>query len=158
MFVGHIENFEKEKNLFLPTLQKALNYLKNNDFTKKEIGREEIDGDNMFAMVQEYQTKPKTECKPEAHVKYVDIQYIVSGKEGIGYGTLSKNNPVKEDKLAEKDIIFYQNVEDETDVVLSSGMYGIYYPSDVHRPKCAVENSTTVRKVVVKIKASTLGI
>jgi YhcH/YjgK/YiaL family protein len=158
MFVGNIEAFEKEQNLFLPTLQKALNYLKNNDFNKKEIGREEIDGDNMFAMVQEYQTKPKAECKPEAHVKYVDIQYIVSGKEGIGYGPLSDKNPVKEDKLAEKDIIFYQTVENESDVVLGQGMYGIYYPSDVHRPKCAVGESTTVRKVVVKIKASTLGI
>lgn len=158
MFVGHIENFGKEKNLFLPTLQKALSYLKNTDFTKKELGRDEIDGDNMYAMVQEYQTKPKADCKPEAHVKYVDIQYIVSGKEAIGYGPLSAKNPVKEDKLAEKDIIFYQSVEDETDVVLAQGMYGIFYPADVHRPKCAVGDSTTVRKVVLKIKASTLGL
>lgn len=157
MFVGHIDAFEKEKNLFLPTLQKALTYLKNTDFTKLD-GKVEIDGDNMYAMISEYETKAKADCKPEAHVNYVDIQYIVSGKESMGYGPLSDKNPVMEDRLAEKDIIFYKSVEDESDIVFSTGMYAIFYPSDVHRPKCAAGQSSTVRKVVMKIKASTLGI
>jgi YhcH/YjgK/YiaL family protein len=157
MFVSHIGTFTKEKNLFSPTLQKALEYLKNTDFTKMEIGRQEIDGDNMFALVSEYQPKPKAERRAEAHVKYVDIQYIVTGEESMGYGLLSDKNPVLEDKLNEKDIIFYKSVENESDIIVSQGMYAIFFPSDVHRPGCAISD-TTVRKVVLKIKASTLGI
>ena len=59
--------------------------------------------------------------------------------------------PVLEDKLAEKDVVFYANPVDETQVVLTAGMYGIFFPWDVHRPNCALLTPAPVRKVILKI-------
>ncbi len=63
---------------------------------------------------------------------------------------------VKEDKLAEKDVIFYEAVPNETDLRLTEGMYAIFFPWDVHRPGCAARVSGPVRKVVVKVKMDAL--
>jgi hypothetical protein len=55
-------------------------------FSKVEPGRIEIDGNAIFALIQEYQTVPSEEKKPEAHRKYIDVQYVFQGSEIIGYG------------------------------------------------------------------------
>ena len=57
------------------------------DFIEKAIkenlpvGKYEIDGKKVWASVQEYLSKD--EAKAEAHRNYIDIQYIVSGKESM---------------------------------------------------------------------------
>ena len=45
------------------------------------VGRYELDGKNLFALVQEYTTKNPEEAKNEAHRKYIDIQCVLSGEE-----------------------------------------------------------------------------
>ena len=47
-------------------------------------GKYQVDGDNLFYVVSEYETKPVEEGKFEIHRRYMDIQYIVSGCECIG--------------------------------------------------------------------------
>jgi hypothetical protein len=69
---------------------KAFNFLKSNDLPGLEIKRYDIDGDNLFAPVSEYMTKNEEDAKYEAHQKYIDIQYVVSGKELIGVAPISK--------------------------------------------------------------------
>ena len=59
---------------------KAFTFLKNSDLSKLEIKRYDIDGDNLYAPVSEYLTKNEEDAKFEAHQKYIDIQYVVSGK------------------------------------------------------------------------------
>jgi biofilm protein TabA len=151
MIFGGIANLEQDKGLMSPGLLKGLEYLKKTDFSKLEAGRYEIDGTNVYASVQEYQTVPKPEKKPEAHRKYVDIQYIVSGTEIIGIGLDHPANEVLEDKLSERDVIFFKNVQDETELILSQGTYAILFPADVHRPGCSRGQSSPVKKVVVKV-------
>src|SRR4051794_4404145 len=51
--------------------------------TDKPLGRHDIDGDECFALVQSYTTKPIAEAKFEAHRKYIDIQFIQSGQETL---------------------------------------------------------------------------
>lgn len=50
-------------------INKALTYIKETDFSKMELGKYEIDGDNIFALVNEYKTKDQNEGKLEAHKK-----------------------------------------------------------------------------------------
>ncbi len=156
MIVGHIANLEKEKKAFAPLLQQGLEYLAKTDFTQMPAGRYEIQGDTLFALVQEYQPDLKANRKAETHVKYIDIQYIASGEEMIGYGLLTDENEVLEDKLAEKDAKFYKTVKNEMDLILTQGMYGVFFPDDVHRPCCLATPGVTVKKVVMKVKASTV--
>ena len=39
-------------------LKSAFEFLQNTDFEKMEPGRYEIDGANVYAMIQQYETKP----------------------------------------------------------------------------------------------------
>lgn len=66
-------------------IQTALEYLRSNDFEKFEPGRYEIDGENIFAMVQSYNSKKMEEGFWEAHRKYIDIQYVFKGTERMGF-------------------------------------------------------------------------
>lgn len=152
MIVGHIDNIEQEKALYPLLLQKGLRFLHETDFAKLPIGRAEIDGDNMFALIQEYQPDIKENRKAETHAKYIDIQYVVSGEEIMGYANLTAAAQIAENRLADKDAIFYKDLQDETDVKILPGMYAIFFPWDIHRPGCVLKPGSVVKKVVVKIK------
>jgi len=156
MIAGHLEHWDKEKHLYAPAIQKAMAWLQARDLTKLPVGRQEIDGDKLYAMVNEYTSEPKEKRRAEAHRKYVDVQYIVKGAEIIGYARLQDGYEVLEDKLAEKDVIFYKKLADESDIILSAGMFGIFFPWDVHRPNCAMGEPEPVRKVILKISVDSL--
>lgn len=152
MIIGHLNNIEEIKKYLNYSLQAGLEYIQRTDFCSMDKGKYIIDADN-YATVDSYQTKIKNEKRAESHVKYIDIQYIVDGTELIGHSFLSKENRVDEDLLIEKDLLFYKNVLMENDIILTTGMFAIFFPWDVHRPGCAADTPDMVKKVVVKIKA-----
>jgi YhcH/YjgK/YiaL family protein len=156
MIAGHLANWDKERHLYAPAIRKAMDFLQENDLSALPTGRQEIDGDRLIVMVNEYMSESREKRRAEAHKKYVDVQYIATGAEIIGYARLEDSYEVLEDKLAEKDVIFYKNPADETDVVLSAGMFGIFFPWDVHRPNCALTVPAPVRKVILKISMDSL--
>ena len=156
MIVSHLDFLDKDGPVLPPALHRALNYLKSTDFSKVQPGKFAIDGDKLHGMLNEYQSEPKEKRRLEAHRKYIDVQYMVSGEETIGYGRLTDDLIVLEDKLAEKDAIFFQEVSNETDIVMTPGMYAIFFPWDVHRPNCAAGSPGAVRKVVLKVAVDSL--
>jgi len=157
MIAGCLANWDAEKHLYAPGIQKAMAWLQNNDLASLPTGRQEIDGDKLIVMVNEYLSEPKNERRAEAHRKYADVQYIAKGTEIIGYARLQQSCEVLEDKLAEKDVIFYKNPADESDIILNAGMFGIFFPWDVHRPNCAVGEPGPIRKVILKISMDSLA-
>jgi YhcH/YjgK/YiaL family protein len=152
MIFGSIQNLEQDRKTLSKALIKGLEYLRNTDLSALPAGKYEIDGSSMFALVQDNQTAPRAERKAETHRKYIDIQYVHSGSEIIGYGLANPGNEISDDQLELKDAIFYKNVEDEMELILTDGMYAIFFPTDVHRPGCVYGASSPVRKVVVKVE------
>lgn len=116
-----------------------------------ETGVYSIMGDDIYAQVVDRITKEKSEAKAEVHRKYVEIQFSVGGNEIIGYARDTGNNIVTEELLKEKDVMFYENVEDETDLIMKPGSFAVFFPEDVHRPWCAHNKPCKVRKINVKI-------
>ncbi|MCK5028916.1 MAG: YhcH/YjgK/YiaL family protein [Bacteroidales bacterium] len=146
MILDKIENSGLYENLH-PLFSKAFEYIHKTDFSQLADGKYKIENDKLFAMVQEYNTKDKTEGKPEAHRKYIDIQYIHSGVELIGIAPLKGNTLISDEP--EKDLAFY---ESETSLIrLEAGMFAVFYPHDLHMPGIKLEKSTTVKKVVIKV-------
>ncbi len=134
-----------------PWIKASLDYLGTTDFSKLEPGRYDIDGDNAFALVQEYQTIPREQGKWECHRKYIDIQYISEGMEQIGFGDTNKMEPLSEYD-PDHDLAFLKG-EGEF-VTLTKGCFGIFFPSDAHQPKVAPGDLPgPVKKVVVKVLA-----
>ena len=152
MIYGQIKNINTEKAMFSDKLQKGLDFIQSNNFSKLAVGRYEIDGNNIYATVADYETEPKGHKLPEAHRRYIDIQYVAAGEEYIGCSFLSDTNELLDDYNQEKDLVLYKNAINEIDIKLQSEVYTILFPSDVHRPGCAISLPGKVRKVVVKIK------
>lgn len=145
----------KNANLYFSLgkrIQTAFEYLLNTNLESLEPGKYEIEGENIYAVVQCYDTKPVTAGKWEAHKKYIDIQYIVSGKEKMGYSNQIKMI-VTEEYNEDKDVMFLKG--EGNFLIAESGYFALFFPSDVHMPGIAVNLSTPVKKVVVKVKVET---
>lgn len=129
----------------------ALEFLKNNDLITMPEGKYSIKNDEIYAIVQQYTTKIEAEGKLEAHRKYTDIQYIVSGEEKLGYSNIDNFIPTT-DYDEEKDIIFGKG---ETSFIKAkAGDFLIFTPQDAHMPCICIDEPTFVKKVVIKILVS----
>ena len=148
MILDKIENADLY-SCISENLKKGFDFLKNTDFSNLEVGRYEIDGKNVFALVSEYESKAHQDCRLEAHQIYADIQYLVSGKEAIGFAPLSEQS-VTAEYLPEKDIVFFSG--ETTQLIVEAGMFAVFYPQDVHRPCMQIDGPEKVKKVVVKVK------
>ena len=126
--------------------------LLNEDVVRDAVpGKYEIDGENLFYVVDEYQTQPIETGRPEIHRKYLDIQYIVSGSECIGTAPLeglTEETPYD----SEKDLAFYEYDPAMSRLVLKQGMFAIFWPNEPHMPGRSIDKAETVRKIVVKVK------
>ena len=147
MIVDKIENASQYYALG-EKIAAALKYLETQDLSQVESGKYPIMGDEVFALVQEYESKPMDQGFWEVHRKYIDVQYIVRGLEQIGYAKL-KSSRASEEYDDAKD---YQVLEGDGDFLrLSSGMFAILWPWDAHMPGMAVYTPLSVKKVVVKV-------
>ncbi|MEZ4860665.1 MAG: YhcH/YjgK/YiaL family protein [Caldilineaceae bacterium] len=128
-------------------LQAAFAYLRNTDLEAVAPGKVEIEGNQVFALVQEYKTKPRTQGFWEAHRQYIDVQYVVSGVEHMGYANLSQLTAGDYDNA--KDFLPLEGVG--SFILLPAGMFTIFLPQDGHMPGIAVDEPKAVKKVVVKV-------
>jgi biofilm protein TabA len=130
-------------------LKSGFDFIKNFlDFPLKE-GKYEIDGDNVFALVQNYETKEIGEF--ESHIKYIDIQFVVSGEEIIEYEPV-QNLEIKENQTPKSDMIFYHQNINAKKLLIKQGEFAIFFPNDGHKPGLKHTKNELVEKIVVKVK------
>jgi YhcH/YjgK/YiaL family protein len=159
MIWGDLEHWEEEKNAYHPALQKAIQYLLETDLDSIEVGTHPIQGDDMYAMVQAPATVIRAERKSEHHAKYIDVQYLIGGGEELQVVARQSNSNVSvENELESKDYELYDEVAGENEIYLTPGMFVIYFPNDLHRPICGREGGVELKKVVIKINKSLLGL
>jgi len=133
-----------------PRLRQAIAYLRSTDPNTIPLGRHDLDGDRLFALVQEYTTRVRGQCVWEAHRRYIDVQYVVQGVERMGYmniGLARERDPYD----PSRDVVFFEPGEDE--VTVRAGMLAIFGPEDVHSPGGAAGTPGPVRKIVIKAEA-----
>jgi len=114
-------------------------------------GRYEVQGSDLFFVVDEYETKPATDGQFEIHRAYLDIQALVSGTEYIGYTPLDRlieAQPYDE----QKDLAFYQPPPQYSRLALRPGLFAIFWPHEPHMPCRTVDTPCRVKKIVVKIR------
>ena len=130
----------------------AMKFLMENDLTSLPAGRIEIDGDNLFAVVQEYLTKPARQGLWEAHRRYIDIQYIASGQERMGFANLQTMQ--LGEYFPEKDYQALTGAGNYLDAFARS--FAIFVPEDGHMPGLCIKAPEAVKKVVLKVKLRTV--
>ena len=143
MIIDRIEEQERYYALH-PDMELAFAFLA--EAADLEPGRYELEN-GLFATVSEGETRPLTTVNLEAHRKYIDLQYCISGGERMSWAHIQELNMVAEDE--EHDNYFYEGVS--TAMSIRPGMFYIMFLSDGHRAACHNEFPKRYRKVVVKI-------
>ncbi|MBV9109242.1 MAG: YhcH/YjgK/YiaL family protein [Gemmatimonadetes bacterium] len=114
-------------------------------------GTHAIDGDEVYALVQSYDTGPATEKRFESHRRNLDIQWVASGTERILHAPvplMEVETPYDEPG----DIIFYAEPKASSSVLMRPDDVAIFLPPDGHKPGCMAGGRDAVRKVVVKVR------
>lgn len=128
-------------------LLKALHFLQTTDVLSAQPGTIEIDGKQVYAMIQHYNTKPKESGFWEAHRKYIDVQYVAEGVELMGYVNLHQVKAGEYD--AAKDFLLAEG--EGNFLKMPAGTFIILTPEDAHMPGIAVDAPQPVKKVVIKV-------
>ncbi|HNW51142.1 MAG TPA: YhcH/YjgK/YiaL family protein [Prolixibacteraceae bacterium] len=147
MILDAIENADLYKSIS-PLLAEGMKFLSENNFETIEPGKFYLKDQLLYAMVNEYETKPMEQCKLEAHRQYIDIQFMVSGEERVGYVAFEGQTP-SEAYNPEKDVVFFQ--ENVSLFTLKKGSFAVFFPNDLHQPCILSGEAARVRKVVVKV-------
>ena len=133
-----------------PLFAQAFAFLKRPDLADLPDGKHVIvPPDRLFAAISTYTTKPVSEGKLETHRDYIDIQYLASGKETLGWAPLA-GQPEACPFSAQNDIGFYEG--DSTPLPLAPKTFMILFPQDAHLPGRIAAAPETVKKIVLKVR------
>ncbi len=123
---------------------KRIHKLPLNSFEKFEINK------NLFAIEQKFYSKERHDCFLESHIKYIDIQLIISGQEQMEFCHIQS---CKVDKKydADNDLITYQDNDETSKALLGPGDCAIYFPQDIHMGCQQYKESKLCTKTVIKM-------
>lgn len=155
MIFGHIDHTDTRHSP--PAIARALDYLRSNDLAAMAAGRYQDPATGWVVQVLDLQTSPYHSNFPEAHRRYLDVQFLVAGSELIGVSTAPADLRVQQPYDEERDIVFYQDAPHESQLLMQPGNFAVFYPQDIHRPNGMLEAPQAIRKVVVKIPVADLA-
>jgi biofilm protein TabA len=124
----------------------AFAFLKNMNLDTLSAGKYPIMDDQVFATITEAPSHNKAYVKWESHKHYIDIQYIIKGKEMIGVADTSTATIIKP---YSPDVINYS--AEGKYYITEPGTFFLFFPNDAHRPTIKVEGYDVVKKIVIKI-------
>ncbi|QDU31186.1 Toxin-antitoxin biofilm protein TabA [Anatilimnocola aggregata] len=167
MIIDHLSRADLYQGLG-PRFAQAFDFLRSADVLNLPLGKHELEGDKLFALVQEYTPKPRSVGKFEAHERYWDVQFVARGVERMGWAARSRLT-VTEPHDATKDVGFFAgSASDPGDFVLvPASFFTVFGPHDAHMPGVAVSDDPAsdftlsshlsgpteqqVRKIVIKV-------
>lgn len=126
---------------------KGFEFLLRPDLQELPVGKYELDGDRVYAMVSKNPGRTKEEALLETHEKYIDIQLVLAGTDTMGWKPRSSCKQPSGAYEQTSDVQFFT---DEPDAWLTtqSGAFAIFFPEDAHMP---LISPAQIHKVVVKV-------
>ena len=150
MIVANLENLPSQL-IASPAMEKAVAFLKGWDKNAHKAGRVVIDGSDVYAEIQAYDTVDSGEPVIEGHRTYVDIQYVVEGDEIITWVSLDQVTVTSPYNQEDDYWLGTASPDVTTSTRLSTGQLAVLYPTDGHSPRRAIGTSSPVKKIVVKV-------
>jgi biofilm protein TabA len=149
MIVDNLSAASKYASLH-PLFAKAFAYIASVNLATLEVGKFDIDGDNLRGIVSDKNgvLPEESTAKFECHNAHIDIQVCIHGRERIGWKPRSTCIAPRGEYNAEKDVLFY---DDKPDMFfgLRDNQFAIFYPEDVHAPMIG---EGPIKKLVIKVK------
>ena len=128
---------------------KVILFLKQTNLDTLSPGKHPIDGDNAYASVTEAPSKELDKAGWESHRKYIDLQYVIKGKEQIGVEDINKATVTKPYNETGDGAAY---TAEGKYYAAEPGTFFLFFPQDVHRPNIKVAGYDVVKKMVIKIK------
>ena len=146
----NLVTFAKQYEANKSAWDKALSFLRDRNLDLMAPGRHDIDGDNVYAMITEVPGKEPDSAAWEGHRKYIDLHYVIKGRERIG---IISNNALKIAKP-------YDEAKDAENYYYADGkfylatpeIFFLFFPGDAHQPGIRVGSNQPIKKLVIKIK------
>ncbi|MBN2295678.1 MAG: YhcH/YjgK/YiaL family protein [Pirellulales bacterium] len=135
-----------------PLLAEALDYVCNLSPATAD-GRYPLRGDDLFAVVASYDTEPAVDRKFEGHREYIDVQVVLAGRERMDVAPAA-GLTIGDEYDSSRDLMFFQTPATFSSLTVQPGQFAVFFPQDAHRPNCAIDQAAPVKKVVVKIRAT----
>ena len=149
MLYGTLQHLDSYRGIH-PGVRRWLELLRDTDFSQLPDGKYEVDGDRLFYSLQSYENKLSNDT-PESHRKYIDIQFLISGREWMEIAPLENMTEVAEAR-PEGDIWLHRGSVDGR-VLLTGDRFAVLWPEDAHAPGIAVDGKPEpCRKCVVKVR------
>jgi YhcH/YjgK/YiaL family protein len=130
-----------------PAFAPAFRFLAATDLESLPTGRNEIDGDAMFVIIDRKDGRGHDGARLEAHRRYIDIQYTLRGEEEIGWRPLAACATPDGPFDTDRDIVFFQD-RPSAWLRLPRGTFAVFFPEDAHAP---LAGQGAVTKAIVKI-------
>lgn len=145
MIVDHLGNAERYLGCH-PGFPAAFEWLRQESIASLPAGRHAIHGEAVYASVIREKGRGPDAVKLETHRRYVDIQYLVSGLDVMGWaprrtalGSLGYD--------AVTDLEFY-TARPLSWVTVEKGFFAVFFPEDAHAPMATLDPMV---KIVVKV-------
>lgn len=157
MIIDSIENLSSYRSI-IPYVNSIAGFLNEKNISALEEGKYQIEGENAFLIIQNYATKPESDKRWESHRKYIDIQYIISGNEYMGYSLITNLIPAEEYNES-KDVLFYKELNyNFSRLFVQAGFFAVFFPQDGHKPGCHILEPFNIKKAVIKVSTQSLSI
>lgn len=132
-----------------PAFKMVFDYVRTHDLLSVPAGRIVLQGDEVFLNVDDATLCTLDEQMLEAHRRYIDIHFPLSGEEIVGWRSMSEVVlPSVEPFNVERDFAFYKQLA-STYFSVQPGQFYIMYPEDAHAP---IIGQGTLRKIVAKVR------
>ena len=120
---------------------------------RDEFGRTvQLDGENIYLILAEYDTHEKAKGYMEAHRAYIDVMCMISGEETIYVKPEPRLRHVTRSYDAQKDALLAEIDDDCCTIRLQAGDFIILFPEDAHAPGCRTEMPSHVKKIIGKVR------
>ena len=117
MVFGNIRDL-KDYGYLEEEVLKCFAYAKEHDLLSYEKGSHEIDGDNLFVNIVEYETTKAENRFWEAHRKYLDLHLMLRGPEQIDVNFIDN---MEQKEFVDKDDFLPLEGDPNSHVVLTEG-------------------------------------
>ncbi len=133
----------------------AFEFLERESTLQLPAGRHDVGDDRWYVMVIRTDSRPEDAAEFESHRKYLDIQFLVSGRETIGVAPIADLTETAAYNDA-KDVILYGIPASYSRLAMEPGRFAVFFPEDGHMPNCHLGGPHPLHKVVLKIALSSL--
>lgn len=138
-----------------PRFQNAFKLLKNMANEAFVPGKQMHDGDNLYSVSLEYETKPPKDAAIEAHKKYIDVMFIQEGKEKIGYLPMEQIGEISKPYNETSDALLAPICTEMSWICAVPGDVIIFFPEDGHAPGVLCGGKNHVQKIIIKVLIET---